>query len=51
MSRDEVETTEMKCPDCKKDAARVLSVFGSYTISGNNSASTRPKGIAGRKKL
>jgi putative FmdB family regulatory protein len=38
------------CPACQSlNSHKLMSMFGSYTIKGNNGASTRPKGVAGRK--
>lgn len=45
LGRDEVDTVEVNCPECKKVAERILSTFGNYTINGNNSASQRPKRV------
>jgi putative FmdB family regulatory protein len=49
MKLSELETETIECPECKGDVVRLLSTFGSYSINGNNSASTRPKGVAGRR--
>ena len=38
------------CPVCGAPTEQAISTFGGYTISGNNSASTRPKGAGSRRE-
>lgn len=37
------------CPHCKSmQTEKLITVFGAYNISGNNSASTKPKSVVSR---
>lgn len=50
MKYEELSTDSVKCPECQsEDLTRMMSSFGTYTINGNNDASTRPRGVARRK--
>lgn len=40
-----------QCPECQSlKVKQIPSSFGGYKITGNNSASTRPKGAGSRTK-
>lgn len=47
--RDEIDQVE--CEDCKRTdcVTRHVSTFGSYSIKGNNGASTTPRKFRGTK--
>jgi putative FmdB family regulatory protein len=43
LERNKDEAPGRKCPKCEgTNTVPVIAAFGNYTISGNNSASTRP---------
>ncbi len=40
----------VECPECGGKAEPVITTPGGYSIGGNNSASTKPKGAGSWKK-
>lgn len=48
-SLEKVGTENIACPVCKSEMHRTPSTFGGYYISGDNSASQRPKTAGSRK--
>lgn len=49
--RNQDELKDERCKQCGSDALQLcLSTFGSYSISGNNSASVTPKKYRGGRR-